>query len=66
MFCEWDKDLQIKVVRQPHGSNLYGLSKKTPYTMQRIYNGKIVGYTGCFSSRVEADHYLMYYAKVGS
>jgi len=62
MFCEWDKDLQLNVAKQPANSNIYELSKDKPYTIKRTYNGSTVGYMGSFSSKSEAELYLLHYA----
>jgi hypothetical protein len=62
MFCEWDKDLELRVVKQEKGTKAYELDKDKPYTIRRIYNGTVVGYLGEFSSRGEAEIYLVQYA----
>lgn len=64
MFCEWDKDLELEVVKQQPNSNNYELPKNKPYTIRRIYNGSVVGNMGAFYSRSEAESYMFHYAKV--
>lgn len=65
MFCKWDADLKLKVVKQSANSKTYGLPKQSPYTIQRIYNGSVVGYMGEFTSSSEAYYYLANYAMHG-
>jgi len=65
MFCEWDKDLELKVVKQLKGCNTYELDKKKPYTIQRLYNGSIVGHLESFANKSMAELFLLDYAKKG-
>lgn len=62
MFCEWDKDLELKVVKQPSGTNQYALPKNKPYAVRRTYNGAVVGYLGEFAAKSEAELYMLHYA----